>query len=130
MLEKEIYNNGLKTHISVRNLSVWYGEQQALDGITIDIPDKKITTIIGPSGCGKSTLLKSFNRLLDLQDGVRISGNVLVDGEDINSPGVEVSHLRRKMGLLFQKPQVLPMSIYDNVAYGPRIHGLRDKDRL
>jgi phosphate transport system ATP-binding protein len=119
-----------KTHISVKNLSVSYGEQRALHNITIDIPDKKITAIIGPSGCGKTTLLKSFNRLIDLHDGVQVKGRVLVDGEDIYDAKVEVTHLRKKMGLLFQKPQVLPMSIYDNVAYGPRIHGTRDKQRL
>ena len=119
-----------KTHISVKNLNVWYGHQRALNNISIDIPDKKITAIIGPSGCGKTTLLKSFNRLIDLQDGIRVSGHVLVDGEDIYDPKVEVTHLRKKMGLLFQKPQVLPMSIYDNVAYGPHIHGMREKNKL
>ena len=119
-----------KTHISVKDLNVWYGQHQALNNVTIDIPDKKITAIIGPSGCGKTTLLKSFNRLIDLQDGVSVSGQVLVDGEDIYSPKVEVMDLRKKMGLLSQKPQVLPMSIYENVAYGPRIHGLKDKKKL
>lgn len=120
----------VKTHISVKNLTVRYDQHQALNDITIDIPDKKITAIIGPSGCGKTTLLKSFNRLIDLQDGVRVSGQVLVDGEDIYDPKVEVTHLRKKMGLLFQRPQILPMSIYENVAYGPRIHGLKDKKKL
>lgn len=119
-----------KTHISVKNLNVWYGGHHALKNITIDIPDKKITAIIGPSGCGKTTLLKSFNRLIELQDRVRVSGHVLVDGEDINDPKVELTHLRKKMGLLFQKPQVLPMSIYDNVAYGLKVHGMSDKDML
>jgi len=119
-----------KTHISVKSLNVWYGQHQALNNISIDIPDKKITAIIGPSGCGKTTLLKSFNRLIDLQDGISVNGQVLVDGEDIYSPKVEVMDLRKKMGLLSQKPQVLPMSIYENVAYGPRIHGLKDKKKL
>lgn len=119
-----------KTHISVRNLNVWYGNHKALNNVSIDIPDKKITAIIGPSGCGKSTLLKSLNRLIDLHDEIRVTGEVLVDGEDIYAPGVEVTHLRKKMGLLSQRPQVLPMSIYDNVAYGPRLHGLRDKNKL
>lgn len=119
-----------KNHISTKNLTVWYGEHAALTNITIDIPDKMITAIIGPSGCGKTTLLKSFNRLIDIHDGIKVSGRVLVDGEDIYGPGVEVTHLRKKMGLLFQKPQVLPMSIYDNVAYGPKIHGLKDKKKL
>jgi phosphate transport system ATP-binding protein len=120
-----------KTHICVRNLSVFYGPQQAaLNNVTVDIPDKKITAIIGPSGCGKTTLLKSFNRLIDLHDGIKVNGEVLVDGENIYDPKVEITHLRKKMGLLFQRPQPLPMSIYDNVAYGPRIHGLRNKQKL
>ena len=119
-----------KTHISAQNLTVSYGRHVVLNNITIDIPDKKITAIIGPSGCGKTTLLKSFNRLIDLQDGVAISGQVLVDGENIYDPTTEVTHLRKKMGLLSQRPQVLPMSIYDNVAYGPRVHGTNDKKSL
>lgn len=119
-----------KTHISIKNLSVSYGSQIALNNINVDIPDKKLTVIIGPSGCGKTTLLKSFNRLLDLQEGVKVTGQVLVDGEDINDPKVEVTHLRRKMGLLFQRPQVLPMSIYDNVAYGLKLYGIKDKKAL
>lgn len=119
-----------KTHISVKNLTVWYGQQQALNNISIDIPDKKITAIIGPSGCGKTTLLKSFNRLIDLQEAVKVDGQVLVDGEDIYDPKVEVTHLRKKMGLLSQRPQVLPLSIYENVAYGLRIHGIKDKKKL
>jgi phosphate transport system ATP-binding protein len=118
------------SHISVENLNVWYGEHIALNNITIDIPDKKITTIIGPSGCGKTTLLKSFNRLIDLQEAVNVSGKVLVDGKDIYDSKVEVTHLRKKMGYLSQRPQVLPMSIYENVAYGPRLHGLTDKKKL
>ncbi len=118
------------THISVRNLNVYYGKQQALKDITIDIPDKKIIAIIGPSGCGKTTLLKSFNRLIDSVEGVRVSGKVLVDGEDIFDPHTEVTHIRKKMGLLAQNPYPLPMSIFDNVAYGPRIHGIKDKKRL
>jgi len=120
----------LKTHISVKNLTVQYGKHQALNNISIDIPDKKITAIIGPSGCGKTTLLKSFNRLIDLQDGVKVSGKVLVDGEDIYDPKVEVTHLRKKMGYLSQTPQVLPLSIYENVVYGPKLYGLNDKKRL
>jgi phosphate transport system ATP-binding protein len=104
------------THISVQNLDVYYGKQHALKNITFDIPDKKIIVIIGPSGCGKTTLLKSFNRLIDSVDGVKVSGKVLVDGENIFDPRAEVTHIRKKMGLLSQNPSPLPMSIYDNVA--------------
>jgi phosphate transport system ATP-binding protein len=125
-----IYGMEIQTHISVRNLSVDYGETRALTGITVDIPDRRITAIIGPSGCGKTTLLKSFNRLIDLVDGVRVSGEVLVDGENIYDPGADVTKIRRKMGLLSQKPVPLPMSIYDNIAYGPRIHGIRTRRKL
>jgi len=118
------------THISVRDLSVWYGEHQALEDISVDIPDKRITVIMGPSGCGNTLLLISFNRLLDITDGVCVSGRVLVDGENVLDRGVEVTHIRKKMGLLAQKPYPLPMSIYDNVAYGPRIHGTRRRREL
>ena len=118
------------SHIRVQDLNVFYGKQQALCGITVDIPDKKITAIIGPSGCGKTTLLKSFNRLLEPIDGVRISGKVVVDGENIYGTGVDVTQVRQKMGLLSQKPYPLPMSIYNNVAYGPRIHGIRKRKDL
>lgn len=119
-----------KTHISVKSLNVFYGQEQALKDITVDIPDKKITAIIGPSGCGKTTLLKCFNRLIDSIEGVKVTGKVLVDGENIFNPKAEVTHIRKKMGLLSQKPYPLPMSIYDNVAYGPRIHGIKDKKEL
>jgi phosphate transport system ATP-binding protein len=116
-----------QSHLQVRGLSVSYGTTPALKGITVDIPDKKITAIIGPSGCGKSTLLRAFNRLLEDGDEVSISGKVLVDGEDIYDPRNDVTQIRKKMGLLSQRPYPLPMSIYDNVAYGPRIHGLKTK---
>jgi len=119
-----------KTHISVQNLNIFYGKEHALKNINVDIPDKKITAIIGPSGCGKTTLLKSFNRLVDSVEKVKVSGKVLVDGENIFDPKMEVTHIRKKMGLLSQKPFPLPMSIYENVAYGPRIHGLEDKAEL
>jgi phosphate transport system ATP-binding protein len=119
-----------RTHISVQNLSVYFDDHQVLKDISIDIPDHKITVIIGPSGCGKTTLLKSLNRLLDPLDGVRIGGRVFVDGVDIYDPHTEVTEVRKKMGLLSQRPQALPMSIYDNVAYGPRIHNHIDKKRL
>jgi len=110
-------------HISVQNLNVHIENQHILKDISINIPNKKVTSIIGPSGCGKTTLLKSFNRLLDNTANVKITGKVLVDGENIYDPDVEVTHIRKKMGLLSQRPYPLPMSIYDNVAYGPRIHG-------
>ncbi|MFH1857894.1 MAG: phosphate ABC transporter ATP-binding protein PstB [Candidatus Omnitrophota bacterium] len=119
-----------KTHIRVEKLNVYYGKEHALKDITVDIPEKKITAIIGPSGCGKTTLLKSFNRLIDTIEGVKVSGRVLVGGEDIFSPEAEVTHIRKKMGLLSQKPSPLPMSVYNNVAYGPRIHGVRDRHTL
>ncbi len=117
-------------HISVQNLNVHIGNQHILKDISINIPDKKVTSIIGPSGCGKTTLLKTFNRLLDNTAGVNITGKVFVDNEDIYDPKAEVTHIRKKMGLLSQRPYPLPMSIYDNVAYGPRIHGTRKKQEL
>ena len=121
---------GFNTHISVKNLSVAYGREPVLKNVTVDIPDKNITAIIGPSGCGKTTLLKSFNRLVDSIDGVKVSGEVFVDGENIFDSGTDVTRIRKKMGLLSQRPYPLPMSIYDNVAYGPRIHGIKNKKRL
>jgi phosphate transport system ATP-binding protein len=120
----------LQTHISVRNLNVFYSGQRALKNVSVDIPDRKITVIIGPSGCGKTTLLRSFNRLVDSMDGVKVTGEVLLDGENIFDPKTEVTRVRKKMGLLSQRPFPLPMSIYDNVAYGPRIHGIRNKQKL
>jgi len=119
-----------QTPISIRKLSVFYGDLQVLRDVNLDIPAKKITVIIGPSGCGKTTLLKSLNRLLDTEEGVRIRGEVVLDGENIYDTRTDVTRIRKKMGLLSQKPQVLPMSIYDNVAYGPRIHGLKSKKDL
>jgi phosphate transport system ATP-binding protein len=118
------------THICVKNLNVWYGGMHALKDISVEIPNRRITAIIGPSGCGKSTLLKCFNRLIDSNDEVRVSGSVLVDQENVLDPSTELTHVRRKMGLLSQRPYPLPMSIYDNVAYGPRIHGVRDRREL
>lgn len=113
--------------LSIRNFNVWYGTHHALKDIQLDIPQRHITAIIGPSGCGKSTLLKSLNRLLELNEQVRVSGQVLLDGANIYSPGIDVIEVRTRVGLLAQKPFPLPMSIYDNVAYGPRIHGLADR---
>lgn len=117
-------------HISIQQLNVTIGNQHILKDISINIPNKKVISIIGPSGCGKTTLLKSFNRLLDDTADVKVTGKVLVDNENIYDPNVEVTHIRKKMGLLSQRPYPLPMSIYDNVAYGPRIHGTRKKADL
>lgn len=120
-----------KPHISVRRLNVFYGTHQSLRDITVDIPEKQITAIIGPSGCGKTTLLKCLNRLIDLTDGVKLSGQVLIDGVDIyNDKNVDATCIRKRMGMLSQKPFPLPMSIYDNVTYGLRLHGARDRKKL
>ena len=119
-----------KPHISIRRLNVFYREHHVLKDITVDIPEKKITAIIGPSGCGKTTLLKSLNRLTDLVDVVKVSGNVLVRGVNIFDNGIDVTDVRKKMGLIAQMPNPLPMSIYDNIAYGPRIHGMKDEKKL
>lgn len=117
-------------NICVQGLNVYYGNTHALRDINITLPAKKITAIIGPSGCGKTTLLKCFNRLIDSIDGTKVTGKVMVDGEDIFDPHSDVIKIRKKMGLLSQRPYPLPMSIYDNVAYGPRIHGTRKKSEL
>jgi len=109
-------------HISLRDLNIYYGRNNALRDVTVDIPDARLTAIIGPSGCGKTTLLKSLNRLLELNEGVKVEGEVLIDGQNIYDPQADVLALRKKVGFLSQKPYPLPMSIYDNVAYGPRIH--------
>ena len=116
--------------ISVKDLNLWYGNNQALYEIDLGIPEKSITAFIGPSGCGISTLLKTFNRMNDLVKDVHITGEVLYNGQDIYAPEVEVSELRRQIGMVFQKPNPFPMSIYDNVAYGPRTHGIRKREEL
>lgn len=116
--------------LSVNDLNLWYGEHQALKNISLDIPEKSITALIGPSGCGKSTFLKTLNRMNDLVPGVRITGSVQYRGEDIYAPTTDVSELRRQVGMVFQKPNPFPMSIYDNVAYGPRTHGIRNRAKL
>lgn len=116
--------------ISVKDLNLWYANNQALYDIDLGIPEKSITAFIGPSGCGKSTLLKTFNRMNDLEKDVHITGEVLYNGQDIYAPEVEVSELRRQIGMVFQKPNPFPMSIYDNVAYGPRTHGIRKREEL
>jgi phosphate transport system ATP-binding protein len=112
------------SHLSIRHLNVWYGDQHALKDITADIPRRRITAIVGPSGCGKTTLLKSLNRLVELGDDVQVTGQILLENTDIYSADMDVTEVRTRIGLLAQKPFPLPMSIYDNVAYGPRIHGL------
>jgi phosphate transport system ATP-binding protein len=109
--------------LTVNKLNVWYGQQHALKDVSVAFPARRISAIIGPSGCGKSTLLKSLNRLLDLNESVRVAGNVLLDGDDIYAPGVDVTEVRSRIGLLAQKPFPLPMSIFDNVAYGLRLQG-------
>jgi len=109
-------------HIQVRDLNAYYGKVQALADVNIDIPRRQITVIMGPSGCGKSTLLKTLNRFLELTDGTRISGEVLVDGQDIYAGGIDETEVRKRVGLLAQRPSPLPMSIYDNVAYGMHVH--------
>lgn len=116
--------------ISVQDVNVFYGDFQALKDITVEIPEKQITAIIGQSGCGKSTFLKCFNRLIDLTDGARLSGKILVNGTNVLNSHAEITEIRRRIGLLPQKPNPLPMSIYDNVAYGPRIHSTKDRKKL
>lgn len=119
-----------KIKVKVENLNLYYGENHALKDVNMDIQENAVTAFIGPSGCGKSTFLKTLNRMNDLVDGVRIDGKVLLDGEDIYDPSVDTTILRKKVGMVFQQPNPFPMSIYDNIAYGLRVHGIRDKKRL
>ena len=116
--------------MTVDDLCLWYGQTQALKNVNITIPEKSITALIGPSGCGKSTFLKTLDRMNDLVPGVRITGKVCYQGQDIFAPSVDVNHLRKEIGMVFQKPNPFPMSIYDNIAYGPRTHGVRSKVKL
>ncbi|MDD5793100.1 MAG: phosphate ABC transporter ATP-binding protein PstB [Erysipelotrichaceae bacterium] len=118
------------TNISVRDLHLYYGENHALKGINMEIHKNSITALIGPSGCGKSTFLKTLNRMNDLVDNVNITGSIKIDNQDIYGPNVDVTALRKKVGMVFQQPNPFPMSIYDNVAYGPRIHGIKDYRKL
>ncbi|HIX15611.1 MAG TPA: phosphate ABC transporter ATP-binding protein [Candidatus Hungatella pullicola] len=120
----------LNTKIKTEHLDLYYGQNHALKDINLDIYEKKITAFIGPSGCGKSTYLKTLNRMNDLVDGVKIEGKVYLDEEDIYSPQVDTTLLRKKIGMVFQQPNPFPMSIYDNIAYGPRIHGIKNKAQL
>ena len=116
--------------IEISNLNLWYGEKQALRDVRASIPAHEITALIGPSGCGKSTFLKTLNRMQDLVPGVKIQGQVLYEGQDIYAPGVDVTWLRKRIGMVFQKANPFPMSIYDNIAYGPRTHGIKGKAKL
>ena len=120
----------MKTKIALDSLHLFYGDFQALKGITMDIAENQITAFIGPSGCGKSTCIKTLNRMNDLVAGCRITGKVSIDGEDIYDPRTDVTLLRKRAGMVFQKPNPFPMSIYDNIAYGPRVHGVRNKRQL
>lgn len=119
-----------KPKISVQDLHLYYGENHALKGISMDIRKNAVTAFIGPSGCGKSTFLKTMNRMNDLVDGVKIEGKILLDGEDIYAPDVDTTILRKRVGMVFQQPNPFPMSIYDNIAYGPRVHGVKDRRKL
>ena len=116
--------------IVTQNVNLYYGDNHALKDISLNIEESKITALIGPSGCGKSTYLKTLNRMNDLVENVKITGKVLLDGEDVYGPGVDVTLLRKKVGMVFQKPNPFPMSVYDNIAYGPRIHGIKSKAKL
>ena len=116
--------------ISVKDMCLWYGDHQALKNVNIEIPEKSITAFIGPSGCGKSTFLKTLNRMNDLIPGVKITGYIRYEGTDIFSKEVDVNNLRKEIGMVFQKPNPFPMSIYDNIAYGPRTHGITNKVEL
>ena len=120
----------MKVKMEVKNLNVWYGDNHVLKDICMKIPEKKVTAIVGPSGCGKSTFLTSLNRLIDLVNGARVKGEVLLDGRNIYNPGIEFTELRKRVGMVFQKPNPLPKSIYENIAYGPKIHGVKDKKVL
>ena len=120
----------MEPKISVRDLELYYGQNHALKGINMDITPNTVTAFIGPSGCGKSTFLKTLNRMNDLVDGVKITGSVKLDGEDIYGKDVDTTVLRRRVGMVFQQPNPFPMSIYDNIAYGPRVHGIRNKGKL
>ena len=116
--------------MTVQGLDLWYGDHQALHDIIMNIPEKSITALIGPSGCGKSTFLKTLNRMNDLIPGVKITGDVRYRDQDIFAPGTDVNELRREIGMVFQKPNPFPMSIYDNIAYGPRTHGIKNRAKL
>jgi len=119
-----------EVEIESRNLNLWYGDVQALKNITMAVPEKKVTAVIGPSGCGKSTFIRCINRMNDLIKDCRITGELLFEGRNIYDKAVDVVALRKKIGMVFQKPNPFPMSVYDNVAYGPRVHGVREREEL
>jgi len=119
-----------KNKIEVRDLNLWYGDKQALKDNNLNIKENKVTALIGPSGCGKSTFIRCLNRMNDLIEGVRITGSVTLEGKNIYDKDVDVIALRKRVGMVFQRPNPFPMSVFDNVAYGPRIHGIRDRDAL
>lgn len=120
----------MESILEIKDLNLWYGEKQALRDVTVELPQHEITALIGPSGCGKSTFLKTLNRMQDLVPGVRLQGQVFYRGQNIYDPGVDVTWLRKRIGMVFQKANPFPMSIYDNIAYGPRTHGIRSRARL
>jgi phosphate transport system ATP-binding protein len=124
----EVVQNVTHPRIEVENLNLWYGEKQALKDVSMHIPKNSVTALIGPSGCGKSTFIRCLNRMNDLIKNCRIEGNVSIEGKNIYGSDVDVVDLRKKVGMVFQKPNPFPMSIYDNIAYGPRIHGVNKKD--
>lgn len=124
----EPVQNVVQPQIEVENLNLWYGEKQALKNISMHIPKNSVTALIGPSGCGKSTFIRCLNRMNDLIKSCRIEGKISIEGKDIYGTGVDVVNLRKQVGMVFQKPNPFPMSIYDNIAYGPRIHGVNKKD--
>ena len=116
--------------VSIQDLNLYYGDFHALKGISMEIVQNNVTAFIGPSGCGKSTCIKTLNRMNDLVDGCKITGTVTIDGEDIYDPRTDVTLLRRRAGMVFQKPNPFPMSVYDNIAYGPRVHGVKNRQKL
>ena len=122
--------NAQQPTVEISNVELFYGTYQALHGISLTIPSREVTAFIGPSGCGKSTLLRSINRMNDLIEGVKLTGSIRIDGEDVHAPHIDLIELRKKVGMVFQKSNPFPKSIFDNVAYGPRIHGLRNRDYL
>ncbi|MBQ8776572.1 MAG: phosphate ABC transporter ATP-binding protein [Treponema sp.] len=120
----------MKNILEVKDMNLWYSNFQALKNINMEIPENQITAFIGPSGCGKSTFLKSLNRMNDLVDGVKIKGSIIYENQNILDENIDVNQLRREIGMVFQKPNPFPMSIYDNIAYGPRTHGIKNKLQL